>query len=291
MACTCPGGRPIKAATLGDVNVCLCNIQWLTFNAGPGVAQWDDQEAFNSIQHPGVPFSKVWFRCGDLVGGSQGFERTPGWKIDAGIATEGPDGSKVYDTWQMGIIQTVESEVWEGFYEDEWGRKAMATKGRDGDKSATAPWYAPAGADGEPILVKNVPKNDNHPTISDDPTANFFFAHPDALCKQLMGASIKGTYHLWLIGLDPKGPLDGAHITYLWHATIVVDKRWERKWGDDPQLLSNWKGTGTQTQKDVGPGKGSHVPVLAGAVANDQLTFSTHKTGKPCPPPAGTKKP
>ena len=290
MSCKCPAGMKATPVKVADVDVCLCNMKW-TFNDGPGVAKWDDVEAANSIKHPGDDYTKVWFRCGKLIGGSEGFQSMPGWALDAAISWDAPDDSKALKTWQVGIIQTVESEIWKGYYEEDWGRKAMATKARDGDQSATAPWYAPAGADGEPIGLEDVPKDGMHPTFSDDPKASFFFVHPDAPCRKLQGASIQGTYHLWLIAIDPKAPLDDAHVKYLWHATVVVDKQWEIQYGQDPQLLSNWVGSGKQIKKDVGPGKGSKVPILTGAVANDSLNFVTDRTGKPCPAAAGGKKP
>ena len=175
MACNCgKGGKEVlKTEKLGKadkVDICICNIQWLNFTDGPGVAQWDTDEEVNSLTRPGDPYTKIWFRCGDLVGGAKGFMTTPGWNLDIGIGTDGPSGSDVWDNWQIGIIQTVESEVWQGYYEDDWGRIAMANKSRDGDKSATAPWYAPStsSADGHPIFVKDL-GGAVHPTISDDP--------------------------------------------------------------------------------------------------------------------------
>ena len=139
--------------------------------------------------------------------------------------------------------------------------------------------------------MREAPTNGHHPLFSDDPQATFLFADPDAPCRKLQAATLQGKYHLWLIAIDPKAPLDDAHVKYLWHASITVDRKWEIQFGKDPQLLSNWVGTGKQSKTNIGTGKGAQIPVLSGAVANDSLNFATDGTGKPCPQSTGGKKP
>jgi hypothetical protein len=280
---SCPGKR-VKPVTAADLELCLCDVSWVNFNAGPGTVDldFDEQTKFAKNPRGKNPFETLWFRSGDY----DGLTPRPAWKLDVTMGYTEPTDSDSSKRWQVGFIQNIESLIWEATYEEEWGRKAMAQKSRDtADSTIDAPWYGPPNSTSEPVTLKDALKN--HPQHSDEPKVRLLVAHGEAPCRQIQRVTMTGTFNLWLIARDPKEPLDDTHVRYLWHATITADRTWELPFGKDPFLTPNWKAGGKQTKTNIDVGKGAKTPILDKPITTSPYQFTTHKKGKPCPAATG----
>ena len=294
----CPRGTtpaaPIKS---GNFTFCICGITWKSFNSGPGYVTLDPSEQMANINlggnGPGPPLKSLWFRSGAqgrVVGSS-----TPAWDLEAllGFDEVTPGGAaSVAASWMVGFIQTVESLEWEATYSNGWSRKAQVPKSRDAATGTVpAPWYAPAGsgANGQPIALDKV--DTDHPLLTDEPMVKLAVVHPDpkAWCTRISSVSLKGSFLIWLIALDPKVmPLSIASLVFLRNASVKTEKKWDLPAGADPFDVTKWNATGNQTKTGDSPGKGTNSPILDQPVANTGLVFATPTPGTPCQgkPPA-----
>jgi hypothetical protein len=279
-----PDGQlhPVEA---GGIGICLCGVSTLYFNAGPGDVAVD----FHEASHPAIPSTKLWFRSGGRTDGSP----TPAWKYTAAPALiSGADRAK--NTWNIGFIQTVESFEAVANYDGGWNRKRAAGRSRDSfaddgtyKNGAPAPWYGVPNSTSEPVLVQKCDRNPNLPTIDDDPMTVFPVLHPEAICHNIRTVTMKATFRLWLIAIDPAAVVNVANMKFLWHATIKIDRSWEFPKETDTKFTfipSYWKCSGSQAMSDRGPGSGTYKPVPQEPVANLQLVnVATEIKGRPCP--------